>query len=92
MVEELLLQAKSDYKELEVNWISGFLACHHTLKSKYSQYLGQKHFLAQNQDIIQEWFNLYQSIKAKYGILDKNMYNIDDNSYIARSSKVVFSK
>ncbi len=45
--------------------------------------------------IIQEWFDLYQSIKAKYGILDKNTYNIDENSYIigiAGSFQMIFSK
>lgn len=44
---------------------------------------------------IQEWFDSYQSIKAEYGILDGDTYNIDENGYmigIAGSSKVVFSK
>ena len=34
-------------------------------------------------------------IKAKHGILDGDIYNIDENGYmmgIGRSSKVVFSK
>lgn len=34
-------------------------------------------------------------MKTKYGILEKNIYNIDKNGYIIninRSSKVVFSK
>ena len=38
---------------------------------------------------------MYYFIKAKHGILDKNMYNMDENGYIigeARSSKVIFSK
>lgn len=38
---------------------------------------------------------MYQSIKAKFGILDKNIYNIYKNKYmmgIAESFKVVFSK
>ena len=37
-----LLQARGDYKELEVNWISGFLICHSTLQSKYSRTLNQE--------------------------------------------------
>ena len=41
MAEELL-QARSDYKELEVNWISGFLIRHSTLQSKYSRTLNQE--------------------------------------------------
>ena len=38
---------------------------------------------------------MYWRIKAQYSILDKDMYNMDENSYMigmAGSSKVVFSK
>ncbi len=65
------------------------------LQAKYSRILDQDRFLAQNQNIIQDWFNLYPSIKAEYGILDKDTYNTDENRYminIAGSSKVIFSK
>ena len=94
MAEELL-RAKGDYKELGKNWVSGFLGRHPTLQAKYSRTLDQDRFLAQNRDIIQDWFNLYRSIKAEYGIIDEDTYNMDENGYmigIAGSSKVVFSK
>ena len=90
-----LLQAKGDHKELGKNWVSGYLSRHPTLQAKYSRTLDQDRFLAQNQDIIQDWFNLYRSIKAEHGILDEDTYNMDENGYImgiAGSSKVVFSK
>ena len=48
-----LLQTRDDYKELGVNWISGFLTWHPTLQSKYSRTLDQKQFLAQDPVIIQ---------------------------------------
>lgn len=90
-----LLQVKGDYRELGKNWVSAFLDRHPTLQAKYSRTLDQDRFLAQNRDIIQDWFELYKSIKAEYGILDKDTYNMDENRYmmgIAGSSKVVFSK
>ena len=90
MAEELL-QAKADYKEPEKNWISRFLGRHPTLQAKYNRTLGQDQFLAQNQVIVQDWFNLYWSIKAEYSILDEDTYNMDKMG-IAGSSKVVFSK
>ena len=65
------------------------------LQAKYSSILDQDQFLAQNRDIIQDWFNLYQSIKVEYGILDEDIYNMNENGYmidIVGSSKVVFSK
>ncbi len=94
MAQELL-RVKGDYKELGKNWVSGFFGCHPMLQTKYSRTLAQNRFLAQNRDIIQDWFNLYQSIKAKYGIFDEDIYNMDENEYmmgITGSSKVVISK
>ncbi len=92
---EKLLRAKQDFKELSKNWFEKFLSRHPVLQSKYSCTFDQERFLAQNWDSIREWFDLYLSIKAQHGILDKDAYNIDENSYmmgIAGSSKVVFSK
>ena len=94
MAQELL-RAKQDFKELGKNWTEKFLGRHPILQSKYSRTLDQERFLAQNRDSIQEWFDLYRSIKAKHGILDEDTYNMDENGYmmgVAGSSKVVFSK
>ncbi len=90
-----LLQAKDDYKELGVNWNSGFLERHPALQPKYSRTLDQECYLAEDPEIIQHWFDLYRSIKAEYRILDEDTYNMDENRYIlgvGGSSKVVFSK
>ena len=65
-----LLQAKGDYKELGKNWVSKYLSRHPMLLAKYSHTLDQGRFLAQDHDIIQDWFNPYQSTKAEHGILD----------------------
>ena len=94
MAEELL-RAKQDFKELGNNWSENFLNRHPILQSKYSRTLDQERYLAQNRDSIQQWFDLYLSIKAQHGILDEDTYNMDENGYmmgIAGSSKLVFSK
>lgn len=78
MAEELL-QARGDYKELGINWTSGFLARHPMLKSKHSRILDQDRFLAQDPIIIKEWFDLYRSIKAEHGVQEKDTYNMDEN-------------
>ncbi len=77
-----LLRGKGDYKELGKNWVLGFLGRHPKLQAKYSCTLDQDQFLAQNRDIRQDWFNLYRSIKAEYGILDEDTYNMDENGYL----------
>ncbi len=94
MAQELL-RAKGNYKESGNNWVLGFLGYHPTLQAKYSRTLNQDRFLAQNRDIIEDWFNLYQSMNAEYGILDEDIYNMDKNGYImgiTGNSKVVISK
>ena len=52
MAEELL-QARDDYKELGVNWISGFFTQHLTLQSKYNCTQDQEQFFIQDLVIIQ---------------------------------------
>ncbi len=90
-----LSKAKSYHKELSKNWVSEYLTHHPTLQPKYYCTLDQGRFVAQNEDIIQDWFNLYRFIKAEHGILNEDTYNMDENGYIigiASSSKVIFSK
>lgn len=57
--------------------------------------LDHETFLALNYNLIQKKVDFYRYIKTYYNILDKNICNIDKNSYIIgiiESSKVVFSK
>lgn len=57
--------------------------------------MDQEHYLAKDLKVIQDWFALYASVKAKFGILDEDTYNMNKKSFmmgIARSAKVVFSK
>lgn len=81
MAEELL-QARGDYKALGLNWTSGFLTRNPMLQSKYSRTLDQERFLAQDPVIIQQWFDFYPSIKAEYGILDEDTYNMNEKMVI----------
>ncbi len=78
--------------ELGVNLNSGFLERHPALQSKYNRTLDQERYPAEDPEIIQQWFDLYRSIKAEYGILDEDNYNMDENGYmlgVGGSSKVV---
>ena len=36
----------------------------------------------EDQKAIREWFNLVRNIKAKYGILDKDVYNFDETGFM----------
>lgn len=90
-----LLRGKDDNTKLGANWITWYLSRHPGLKSKYSRTLVQERFLAEDPVIFHEWFELYNSVKAEYGILDKDTYNMDEKGFmmgVAESAKVVFSK
>lgn len=90
-----LLYAKGDTVKLETNWILAYLNRHSGLKSKYSRTLDQEQYLVEDPQIIQEWFALYTSVKAKYRILDEDTYNMDEKGFMMRvagNAKVVFLK
>ena len=90
-----LLQAKSDTTKFGRNWGQVFINCHPGLKSRYSRTLNQERYRAEDSKIIQDWFALYASVKAKYGIFDEDTYNIDEKRFmmeVAGSAKVVISK
>ena len=90
-----LLCAKGDTIKLGHNWTQRFLHCHPGLKSKYNHILDQERYLAEDPKIIEDWFALYNSVKAKFGILDENTYNMDEKGFmmgVTGSAKVVFSK
>ena len=77
MVVELL-QARGDHTVLGVNWQQYFLDRHPDLHAKYSRTLDQDRLLAENEEIFQHWFDLFLSIKEKHGILDEDIYNMDE--------------
>ena len=90
-----LLHARGVTVGVGLNWFPEFLKRHPGLKSKYSRTLDQERYLAEDSRITQDWFTLYASVKAQYGILDEDTYNMDEKGFmmgVAGSAKVVFSK
>ena len=55
----------------------------------------QDRLFAENKEVFQHWFDLILSTKQKHGILDEDIYNIDEKGFMiggAGSTKVVISK
>jgi hypothetical protein len=44
--------------------------------------LDKERALAQDRDIIADWFDLYLATKIKYGIEDEDTYNMDEKGYM----------
>ena len=90
-----LLRARGNHTVLGVNWQQYFLHRHPDLQAKYSRTLDQERLFAENEEIFQHWFDLFLSMKEKHGILDEDIYNMDEKGFmmgVAASAKVVISK
>ena len=51
--------------------------------------------LRHNPKILKEWFELYMTTRAKYGVADEDIYNMDEKGFamgIADSSKVIVKR
>ena len=90
-----LLRARENHTALGVNWQQHFLNLHSDLQAKHSRTLDQDRLFAENEEIFQHWFDLFLSTKQKHGILDEDIYNMDEKGFmmgVAGSAKVVISK
>ena len=61
---EDLLRAKGDIQPLGKNWVQKFLSRHKEIKTKYIPPLDKERALAQDPQILKDWFELYGRIKA----------------------------
>ncbi len=87
-----LMEAKGDQKPLGHNWYLSFLCRHPGLKTRYSRNLNQDRKDAGNLKTIEEWFDLYNFTRIQHGILESDIYNMDEKEFamgIADSSKIL---
>ena len=75
---ETLLKGKGDNDRLGHNWYKNFLARHPNLKTQRSRCFDQARKDASDCQILQEWFELYQTIQLQYDIAEEDIYNIDE--------------
>ena len=61
-----------------INFQQYFLNRDPDLHAKYSRTVNQDRLFAENKEIFQRWFDLFLSIKEKHGILDEEIYNIEE--------------
>ena len=59
-----------------------FLSRYKEIKTKYIPPLDKERALAQDPQILQDWFELYGCIKAQYNIRDRDIYNIDEKGFL----------
>ena len=74
------------------NWPDNFVRRQEKLCMKYGRRKGYQRDKCEDPVIIKGWFDLVLNMKAKYGILDEDMYNFDETGFqmgIITNTKVV---
>ena len=87
-----LLEAKNS---LGQHWYKNFLNRHLEFKTKYTRNLDQSRKDAGSSETLKDWFELYKTIRAKYGVADEDIYNMDEKGFamgIGDSSKVIINR
>ena len=90
MANQLL--AVRDGGQVGENWAYRLVRRRPEIKSQVTRQRDHQRVLCSNPAIIGPWFNLVRNVKAKYGILDEDVYNFDETGFqmgVGGSVKVV---
>ena len=86
---QLKLPQKATIGEL---WVNQFIKHHPELKSKYTRQYDYQRAKCEDPDLIKGWFSCVQETILKYGILEQDIYNMDETGFqmgMASTAKVV---
>ena len=82
-------------EELGIHWTRSFLSRHPDLKKKFVVGLDKERSLAQNPEIITNWFQLFYDVVKEYNIDSNDIYNMDEKGIligVIKKVKVLISK
>ena len=69
-------------KPVGKNWVDNFIKRTPELRTRWSRPYDRQRAACEDPAVIQPWFTLVQSIKAKYGIADEDTYNFDESGFL----------
>ena len=64
------------------NWVDNFVKRTPELRTRWTRPYNHQRAACEDPAVIQPWFTLVQSTKAKYGIIDKDTYNFDESGFL----------
>ncbi len=70
--------------DLNINWIQKFLQHHMKLTFMFSQASNKEHAVTHNEELINNWFNLYIKILENYDLQSSDIYNMNEKDFIIR--------
>jgi hypothetical protein len=69
-------------KPVGKNWVDNFIKRTPELRTRWSRPYDRQRAACEDPALIQPWFTLVQNMKAKYGIVDEDMYNFDESGFV----------
>jgi hypothetical protein len=64
------------------NWVDRFIKRIPELHARWSRPYDRQRAACEDLAVIQPWFTLVQSMKAKYGIVDEDTWNFDESGFM----------
>jgi hypothetical protein len=80
MADKLL--AARDAGQVGQKWLANFVRNTDSLKTRFNWAYNRQRALCEDPILIRSWFELVEQTKAKYGILDKDIYNFDEVGFM----------
>lgn len=77
-----LLIASRNAKPVSKHWARRFVDLQPSLKTRFNRPYDYQRALCEDPKIIGNWFRLLYNIKAKYRIIDDNLYNFDETGFM----------
>ena len=83
-VEEManVILAERDASRVGIHWASNFVKRQPQLRTRLSRVYDYQRALCEDPEKIAAWFELFRNIKAKYTVLDEDLYNFDETGFI----------
>ena len=76
-----LLRAR-DALDVGKIWASNFVRRQPELRTRFSRKYDHQRAKCEDPKVIREWFALVQNMKAKYGIVEDDIYNFDETGFM----------
>ena len=77
-----VILAKRDAPRVGKCWTDRFIARRQELKTRFNRVYDYQRGLCEDSAIIEPWFQLVANMRAKYGILDCDLYNFDETGFM----------
>ena len=78
---QLLVSARIPSATIGKNWVNRYVNRHPGLISKYTQKYDYQRAKCENPELIKSWFMCVREVIEKYGILEEDIYNMDETGF-----------